>query len=382
MNNYDVIVLGCGGVGSAALYHLASEGVRALGIEQFGIAHHRGSSHGQTRVIRQAYFEHSDYVPLLLASYQKWHDLEQESGQNLFRRVGVLEVGAADGVLIPGVLESARRYGLLLEQLNEQELAQRFGGFRIPPDSVAVFEENAGYLLVEDAIRTYLDRAMALGAELKTDQRVRDWRVTGDLVQVDCGKESYSASKLIVTTGAWAAPMLRSLGVELQVLPKHVHWYANESADYRDGCPAFFYETSRGCYYGFPQVDERGVKIGEHSGGVPVSDPADAPTDVDPVDRQRTSDFLREYLPGVSSRPLDHSVCFYTKSPDEHFIIDRHPKYANVAFAAGLSGHGYKFAPVLGQTLAELVLRGTPTLPVEFLSLDRFNVHYHKSRND
>jgi sarcosine oxidase len=372
MQNYDVIVIGCGGVGSATLYQLAREGVRALGIEQFGIAHERGSSHGQTRIIRQAYFEHPDYVPLLRMAYAAWGKLEQQSGRKLFHRIGLLEVGPADGALIPGVLESARRHNLAIETFNAAEVALRFPGFRAPQDAVAVFEENAGYLLVEEAVRAQLDCARNCGAELRTGQTVRAWRVEGDTVCVDCEQESFSAARLIVTTGAWSASLLRPFGVNLRVVPKHLHWYANESTNYRDGSPVFFYEIPRGYFYGFPQLDERGVKIGEHSGGDEVSDPLKVARGVDPEDRRRTIEFLCDYLPQVSHRAEDHTVCFYTFSPDNHFIVDRHPEYENVAFAAGLSGHGFKFAPVLGQVLSDFALRGSTDLPVAFLSLNRF----------
>lgn len=372
MQSYDVVVIGCGGIGSAALHHLARQGVRTLGIEQFGVAHQRGSSHGQTRIIRQAYFEHPDYVPLLRDTYRHWQQLEEESSQNLFYRVGLLEVGPADGALIPGIQASAQQHGLAIETFPGAEVSRRFRGFQAEDDTVAVFERNAGYLMVEDAVRAQLDCARACGAELRTEQAVREWRVEGDSVCVECEKESFSAARLVLTTGAWACPLLLSLGVDLQVVPKHIHWYANQSSAYREGSPVFFYETQQGYFYGFPQIDAQGVKIAEHSGGHPVSDPMTINRKVDPQDRARTIDFLHSYLPELSDRPLDHKVCFYTMSPDGHFIVDRHPVHQRVVFAAGLSGHGFKFAPVLGQALAELALQGVTDLPVGFLSLKRF----------
>jgi len=374
--NYDVIVIGVGGVGSAAIYQLALRGARVLGIEQFGVAHDRGSSHGHTRVIRQAYFEHPDYVPLLTTAYQLWRDLERETANTLFHRVGLLEVGPAGGVLIPGVLESSRQHNLAVDQLTTSDFSGRFPGFRLPDDAEAVFEANAGYLMVEDCISAHIQEAVKLGAELRTHTAVRSWQAEADCVSVVCDTERFTAGKLVLATGAWVVPLLDQLGVPLRVLTKHLYWYGNDDPAYRAdrGCPVFFYEMSRGCFYGFPQLDLRGVKIAEHTGGTELSDPSQLPREVDVEDRRRAASFLCQALPGVSRRPTDHASCMYTMSPDEHFILDRHPQFADVAFAAGLSGHGFKFAPVLGRALAELTLDGETTLPIDFLSIDRLSV--------
>lgn len=374
MANYDVIVIGCGGVGSATLWQLARRGARVLGIEQFDGVHDRGSSHGHTRVIRQAYFEHPDYVPLLVAAYDLWRELEHDWEKKLYYDIGLLEAGPPDGVVVPGVLASARKHDLAVEQLDAVEVERRFPGFRLQEGTSAVFERDAGYLLVEDCVQAHLDRAVALGAELKTRTAVREWRVENGVVRVDCDDESFTASRLVLATGAWSGPLLGRLGIRLRVVAKHLHWYANDDPRYLGsrGCPVFFFETTNGYFYGFPQLDARGVKVAEHSGdGEDVTDPLHVCRDVDPVDRQRTVDFLKNSMPGVSERPTEHSVCMYTMSPDEHFIVDADPDHENVLLAAGLSGHGFKFTPVLGQALAELALDGHTSLPVGFLSLDR-----------
>jgi monomeric sarcosine oxidase len=367
-------------VGSAALLHLARRGARALGIERFAPPHDRGSSHGQTRIIRQAYFEHPDYVPLLRRAYALWRDLEGQTGKKLYFDTGLLEVGPPQGVVIPGVLESARRHGLTVETLSAKEAQRRFPGFRIPPGCEAVFERDAGYLLVEECVRTHLEEAVRLGAELRTGESVTRWSIENGAAVVETDRGRYSAAKLVISPGAWATDMQADLNVALRVVRKHLHWFANDDLRLRAdrGAPAFFYETPQGYFYGFPHIDAGGVKAAEHSGGDAVPDPLAVDRTLDPAELVRVQRFLAENLPGVSRKPTAHAVCMYTLTPDEHFLVGLHPRYPQVALAAGLSGHGFKFTPVLGEILAELALDGKTRQPIEFLSPGRFaikNVH-------
>jgi glycine/D-amino acid oxidase-like deaminating enzyme len=185
--------------------------------------------------------------------------------------------------------------------------------------------------------------------------------------------DTFRAAKLIVTAGPWAPALLANLGVSLQVRRKHVYWFPTASADYHQdrGCPTFLYELPQGVFYGFPQIDDLGVKVAEHSGGALVADPLAEPRALDPADLGRVEIFLESQLPGVGRPMQRHSVCFYTMSPDEHFIVDRDPADANTLFAAGLSGHGFKFTSVLGEALADLALEGATELPIGFLRLGR-----------
>lgn len=372
MTTYDAIVLGTGGVGSAALFHLASRG-RVLGLDRFHGAHNRGSSHGQTRMIREAYCEHPDYVPLVQRAYQLWKELEQRCGHQLYYEVGLLEIGPADGMVIPGVRRSAEQHRLQIENLSEKDVSGRFPGFRLPENALAVFEQRAGYLLVEQCVSAYLNEAEKLGAERKTEAII-EWKDEGDSVFVRTGRESYSAGRLIITAGAWARELLGELGASLTVLKKLQNWFMTEDLRYRadNGCPAFLFELPQGIYYGFPQLDGRGVKVGEHTGGPEVSDPLNVDRSVDLPQQSRIEQFVGEFLPGVASTASDYSVCMYTMSPDEHFIVDCHPQNRRVCFAAGLSGHGFKFAPALGEALADLALEGKTSLPIKFLGCDRF----------
>lgn len=371
--SYDVIVLGTGGVGSAALFHLARRGTSVLGIDRFPGGHDRGSSHGQTRIIRQAYFEHPDYVPLLLSAYQAWHDLEARCGEKLLYQVGLLEIGPPDGVVLPGVLESARQHQLAVDHLSAREAAQRFPGFNVPERCEAVFEREAGYLLVERCVLAHLAEAQRLGARVRTGESVVRWSANSTGVTVETDRGSYSAARLVITAGAWSGELLADLGIRLRVLRKHLHWYTAADDHYRfdRGCPTFLYEVPEGIFYGFPQLDEWGVKVGEHSGGNEVVDPLVDSRAVEPDDRRRVEAFVAANLPGVTLTPTNHATCFYTMSPDEHFLVDKHPEHEQVAFAAGLSGHGFKFAGVLGQVLADLALDGRTHLPVGFLSVSR-----------
>ncbi len=373
MQTYDVIVLGAGGVGSAALWTLARRGVRAMGIDRFNPPHDRGSSHGQTRVIRQAYFEHPNYVPLLKESYRLWNELEQQSGQTLFQQVGLLEMGPADGVVVPGVMRAAEQHQLPVEPLGAQEIQQRWPGLRVPPELVGVFEPTAGYLLVEDCVAAHLAAAEAAGADVLRDTEVVDWRADVGGVCVRTAKGEYSAGKLIVTAGAWASRLLSGLQLALEVRRKSLFWLAVDSAQYdaAGGFPVFLCELPEGVFYGFPRMDGRTMKIAEHSGGATVDDPARVERTIDPDEFQRVQRFVAGFLPEVAARVVDHLVCLYTMSPDEHFVVDLHPAYQNVVYAAGLSGHGFKFAPVLGQALADLALDGATKLPIGFLSLSR-----------
>ena len=377
MPHYEAIVLGCGGVGSAALYHLAGRGLRVLGIDRFPPAHDRGSSHGSTRIIRQAYFEHPDYVPLLFTAYELWRQLEQEWGRRLFWQTGLLQVGPIDGEVLPGVLASARQHTLPVEPLTAEEAMTRFPGFRIPKQLAAVFEPQAGSLAVEECVRAHLAGAVAAGAELRCGAEVKRWKMelaagAQGLVHVRVGNETISAVRLIVTAGPWASSLLADLGVELTIERRVQHWYAG-SPEYAAtaGSPAFLFELPDGIFYGFPSFDARGVKVAEHTGADLVDDPLTLERKLRASDGPRVEGFLHAHLPGVSADRTAYDVCMYTMSPDQNFIVDRYPGQPQVVFAAGLSGHGFKFSGVLGRALAELAIDGGTTLPIDFLSLRR-----------
>jgi monomeric sarcosine oxidase len=385
MDAYDVIVLGAGGVGSAAMFHLARRGARVLGIDFQRPPHSLGSSHGHTRVIRQAYFEHPDYVPLLRESYRLWHELEASTRRRLFYQIGLVEIGPADGVVVPGVLRAAAAHQLAVEPLAAKEVERRWPGLRADDSLTGVYEPTAGYLLVEKCVEAHLEAAAAAGAELQVDTEIQEWRNEGNSLRVRTNRGEYVASALVIAAGAWAARLWTGHSsdqsepvgptIQLTVRRNPMYWFRAEPAEYEaaSGMPVFLFELPQRIFYGFPKLDERGVKVAEHTGGSVVEHPQWVDRSPNAEEQSRLMQFLSRHLPGVSKEVTAHEVCLYTMSPDEHFIVDRHPAHSNVVFAAGLSGHGFKFTPVLGQALADLVLDGGTDLPIEFLSLARFH---------
>lgn len=371
---HDLIIIGCGGVGSAALFYAAQKGLDVIGIDRFDPAHAMGSSHGQTRIIRQGYFEHPSYVPLLLESYQAWAEIEKLSGQTLYHQTGLLEIGPPNGVLIQGVLESKRLHNLAIEEISTQECRQRFPQFHIDDSMVAVFEKESGYLLVEKCVSTLVQLARNLGASYLVDP-VTHWEKSGNSFVVNTESNQFRCKHLIVSGGAWANDLLEThLGVELKILQKHLHWFDSESKSYdAPNSPTFFYESEFGYLYGFPRIDSLGMKIANHSGGAIVTDPLQVDRSIDADERAVVEQFAQKYLVDAGNiAHKKHAVCMYTMSPDEHFIIDRIGDLDGVAFAAGLSGHGFKFCPVLGRELVEMALGNEASTNFEFLSKSRF----------
>jgi sarcosine oxidase len=275
---------------------------------------------------------------------------------------------------VPGVLLAAAKYKLIIEELAAAEIERRWPGLRVPENLVGVLDPRGGYLLVEDCVRAHLQAATTAGATLLTDTEVYDWSATDREVKVHTSAGEFAAARLVITAGAWAADLLNDLEIGLTVRRKSLFWFETSSPKYdvAGDFPVYLFELPAGTFYGFPKLDPRGVKVAEHSGGTTIPDPLDVNRTIDPVEERHLREFLAACLPEVSNRVTDHAVCLYTMSPDEHFIIDRHPAHANIAFAAGLSGHGYKFAPVLGRALADLALDGATPLPIGFLSLSRF----------
>jgi sarcosine oxidase len=372
---YDVIVLGLGGMGTAAAFELARRGRRVLGLEQFQIGHDRGSSHGSTRVIRKAYYEHPEYVPLLRRAYERWFDLEQRRGQHLFTICGCLSLSRPEDELASGVLGAAREHHLPVERLDAPELRRRFPAFHCGEDFVGVLEAEAGFLYVEDCVRAYADEARLLGADLHAEEPALEWTADANSVTVRTARDTYHAARLVITAGAWASRALSGLGLPLVVLRKVLFWIGTEddSRFRRDRFPIYMVETPRGFYYGFPVIDRNGAKLGRHDGGDIVADPAKVNRNVALGEDADCREFLQAYLPQISG-PLNRSVvCMYTVTPDRHFILDRHPEYPHIAIAAGFSGHGFKFASVVGEIMADLAELGKTELPIKRFRLERFH---------
>lgn len=373
----DAVVLGVGGIGSSALFHLAKLGLRVVGIEQFGIAHDRGSSHGETRAIRKAYFEHPAYVPLLESAYQNWRSLEELVRQNLLVEQGLIEIGPPNGVLIQGVRRASELHSLQLEEIERQDFEQRFSGFHLPDGHEVLYEPEGGYLLVEQCVEAYCNAARSLGAEIYSDTPVISWRMNRSDIEITTNNQTFLTDRMVITAGAWSTQMLQDLEIPLELRRKHLHWYQVPAGTYSQskGSPVFFYETDSGYYYGFPSINSgvgHSIKLAEHSFGESTKDPSNVDRRKDTEEAKRVEAFLRRHLPLANSKSVHHKVCMYTMTPDEHFVIDKHPQNDSIVFAAGMSGHGFKFASAIGEILADLATKGTSSSPIDFLELSRF----------
>ena len=367
----DVIVIGIGGVGSAAISHLASAGANVIGIDRFPPGHDHGSSHGGTRIIRTAYFEHPDYVPLAQVAWQQWEELKQKTGQDLIMTTGLFVTGRPDSEAVQGTLQAAKQHGLEVETLSRSEADARWTGFRFSDDEMAVFEKQAGILNVEECVKAHARTAQQNGAIMNTGESAFRWGSNGSTVFVESDRGHYEAGTLIITAGAWAGSLLRGLPVELHVLRKVQVWMATEQGSYCDS-PVFYFDRSEGAFYGCRTAEPGLVKVARHTGGEPVDDPSLVRRVVDADDLRPISNFAASTMTGFSPTPVRASTCLYTMSADGHFIVDQHPEHENVYFAAGLSGHGFKFTNVLGQALSDFAMHGNTELPVGFLSLKRF----------
>jgi len=372
MRHFDVVVVGLGGIGGSAAFHAAARGARVLGLDPWPIGHALGSSHGQTRLIRLAYFEHPDYVPLLLRSWDLWRDLERRSTRRLLEESGLLMAGPPDGEVITGAIRSADLHGLPIERLTAAEATARWPQFRLPAAWTAVHERRAGFLHVEACVAAHAAAAEAAGATLETGSRVLDWRCDDAGVVVLTDRGTVHADRLVLAPGPWAGGLLRLPRVPLVVLRKSLFWYRpdhDDRASWTAGAvPCFAFDAPTGFFYGFPALDGRGVKIAEHSGGHVVSDPLTVDRGIDGAERRRVEAINAAHLPRLGTTLADHTVCLYTMSPDRHFLVGRHPDHDRVVVAAGFSGHGFKFASVVGEALADLVVDDGTSLPIGFLS--------------
>lgn len=371
-HSWDVIVLGLGGMGSAAACHLAQRGARVLGLDAYPRAHAQGSSHGRSRIIRQAYFEAPEYVPLLSRAYALWRELEQASGRRLLRITGGLNVGLPQSELVAGALASARLHGLLHEYLSAAEVNARFPGFRLPDGFAAVYEPQAGVLAPEECTAAHLDLAARHGAELHHSEPARRWRADGAGVHVETDQQTYTAAHLIIAPGPWAPEVLADLALPLTVQRVvNVHFEPARPDLFTAECfPVYLWDLPEGFYYGFPALPEQGIKFGRHDVDEPCT-PQTIRRDISPVEVEALQNILNRYMPGAAAAVKWALTCMYTNTPDRHFVIDRHPRHEQVTIACGFSGHGFKFASVVGEILADLALAGSTRHSIAFLSLRR-----------
>ncbi|MFN9220402.1 MAG: N-methyl-L-tryptophan oxidase [Planctomyces sp.] len=372
--SWDVIVIGCGGFGSAALREFSQRGLKVLGLDQYSPPHNLGSSHGETRIIRKAYFEHPDYVPLLHRSWDLWQQLEVESGERLLQRCDLVLSGAPGSEVISGARLAAAEHGLRIRNLSAEEACREYSVLRLPEDHEVTVESTAGYLWVERCVGTMLRRACASGAEVRTGERVVALKCSPNSVEVQTTAGRYTASAAVVTCGPWTSQLLPEYQRLITVRRKTLFWYPLQSEGWAERwrSPIFLIDLPEGQFYGLPAVDGQRVKVGEHTGGDLVQDASTVERRVSAEDRAPVDAFAASCLRGLQSASCASAVCLYSMSPDGHFLFDRHPEYPLVT-AAGFYGHGFKFTPVLGAAAADLIVHGRTQLPVQFLSQQRFD---------
>jgi sarcosine oxidase len=369
-------VIGAGAAGAAAAYALARRGARVTLFEQFSLSHDRGSSHGATRLFRTAYFEHPDYVPLLKRSAALWRALERDSGERLLDMTGVLMAGGAQSGLIAGTRRAAADHGLALETLTRADAARRFPSLVLSATMEAMIEPEAGFIYADRAVKTFASGARKAGAVFRQNAAVHDWRSVGAQIEITIRDERLTFDRLIVAPGAFAAGILGRIGALIKPLRKTLFWTApgdDRFSSARGFLPFAVEEDDGRFFYGFPAVDGNGVKIGEHTGGAQLASPDEAAPEAAAMARDDIEAFLHRRTQGFEPRVSKEQSCLYEMSPDGHFIIDKHPDDARVVFALGLSGHGFKFAPVIGEALADLAINGETLREFDFLKLARFD---------
>jgi sarcosine oxidase len=372
----DVIVLGLGAMGSAACFHIAQRGGSVLGLDQYRPPHDHGSTHGATRMIRQAYGEGADYVPLVLRAYELWEKLERDAGVRLLFTTGGLVLGSPDGHLVQSALVAARRHAIPCEILDAAATRKKFSPIALLPGEVAVHDLRAGYLLAEECVRAHLLLAAGRGADLRLNEQVLSWKAEADVVRVTTQRTVYTAEHLVITAGPWASALFRNL-LPLKVTRQVMAWIEPRGeldAFLPDRFPVFLSECEDGRpAYGFPAVDGPGggVKAAIH-GSVHECTPESVDRTISSEDTAELSEKVGRRIPALRGRVVKAQTCLYTMTPDEHFIIGKHPEHRSVSLACGFSGHGFKFSSVVGEILADLALTSETSKPIAMFSPLRF----------
>jgi len=374
---YDFIVVGLGGLGSVVAHDLADAGAQVLGLDRYPLGHALGSSHGRTRVIRKAYFEHADYVPLLHRSYDRWRYLEHQTQQNLMDQCGVLQIGPKNGIVVPGVLHAAKHHKLNVQTYDANTLRQQYPQLgEISDHELGVFEPDGGILKVEECVCAWGQVAQRKGAQFTVGVTVEGYSHEGSFWRVITDQGDYRAKNLILCPGAWASQLLpRALSQHLKIKRKSLFWFDSKPSLHRtNGFPVWLFEEPDGVFYGFPHLNDQGFKAAEHSGGQLVNNPSYLDRSVHDHDHQRVQTFLSRRIRGVdSAQPLKHTVCMYTVTPDEHFMVGQPHGFHDLFVGTGLSGHGFKLVPALGEVLAKQALGHTDVDHHTWLDPNRFN---------
>lgn len=354
----DVIVVGLGAMGSAALYHLAQRGVRAIGFDRFAPPHALGSTHGLSRIIRESYYEHPRYVPLVQRAYELWAELERRAARRLFHQTGGLMIGDADGVLVSGAIRSAREHGLAHEMLSAKEVHTRFPGFVLPSEMSGFFEPRAGVLDPEGCVDAHLQLAAAAGAEVRANERVREWHVKGGRVRVVTEHGVYDAARLALCAGAWNPALIDDESISLRVERQVMHWFTPvRTPELFDAarCPIAMTEYAPDRIFYFVPDSGDGVKAAIHHEGE-LTDPDEIRREVTDEDVAPVTRLLSQYLPNAAGTLRGSATCLYTNTSDGHFLLTPHARHEEVLVVSACSGHGFKFASAIGEAVADLTM--------------------------
>ncbi len=374
-DRFDVIVLGMGAMGASACYQLARRGASVLGLDQFDIPNNLSTSHGQSRAFRMCYYEHPDYVPLLRRSLELWHVLEEVTERTLLHETGGIWFGPADCELVAGSRDAAVAHDLPHDWIEHDEVAKRYPQFTVPEDYVGFYEPQAGLLLPEKIISAYAEHAAQNGAALRPNEPVMKWHADSKSVTIHTTQGKYQADHLVVCAGPWSGRILGEIGVQLPVTRQIAVWVQPPEPELFALGTLPIWAIDRpvgGMYYGFPILDDTpGFKLAVHCAGVPT-EPDTIDRVAQPDETKELREMLGRFIPEANGPLLEASVCMYTNTPDAHFVVDHHPEHANVTIATGFSGHGFKFASVIGEALADLALDRRTELPIEFLGVQRF----------
>lgn len=374
-DSFDVIVAGIGGMGSSALFHLAETGLKVCGIEQFEPGHHRGSSHGDSRIIRKAYFLDPSYVPLMHRSYELIADLERRRDVKLFHNVGLFTAGVVGSAFQRGMEACFATHDLPHECWSVEEARARYPHFNLPDDSIVYFDPAGGYGNPEAFVKAHAASAIEEGATLLRDEQMLSWSAHSTHVDVRTTKRTLSAGRLILTTGAWIIPELRRIGVNLTLKRKVQVWFemADISLFRPEVCPVFIIKNRSGDFYGFPTIDGRTVKTAETSGGTVLESAEEQHDRLLPSDLDNLSRFMRNTFGALAGRAVSHQECLQTFTDDQNFIIDYHPATARVVLCSPCSGHGFKFTPVIGEVLSQMVRGNDLAQDISLFRLNRFS---------
>jgi sarcosine oxidase len=374
LRHYDAIVAGVGGHGSAIAYHLAKSGTKTLALERFGLNHANGSSHGETRGMRTAYYEHPGYLPLINRALELWNDLQKRTRKPIIRITGGVAIGRQEGTLVGGQIDAAKKHRFPHEVLGPKDANERFPCFHLSEEETCFYTPSSGILWSENCIATHAKLAREEGAQIRFNEPLARWRQQKDRILVRTTKGEYTTDKLVLSAGAWLPQLVPELGLPLKVERQVLFWFRplrDKDSFGPEHMPAYNWQDAEGrIFYGVADVGT-GVKVARHHGGRTTT-PGRVSRKLTRDDASQPSGLVRTGFPLLDPVPVGGRVCLYTNAPDNQFVIDFYPGNKNVMIASPCSGHGFKFASVVGEVATELVTKGRSRFDLDFVSIARF----------